>query len=51
MKKKKIKVSKGKFTLKIQKIILFDDSELYDENYDSSINEKKLDKFIEIFSK
>lgn len=51
MKKKKMKLSRSKFILRIKKIILFDDGELYDKDYDSSLNEKKSDKFLEIFSK
>lgn len=49
MKKKKVRLSRNKYTLIVQRIPLFDDTELFDEGYDSSLSEAKLDKFIESF--
>lgn len=50
MKKKKIKISQNKFILKIKKLILFDDSELFEKQDYSNIpdlTEEEIDKMIE----
>ena len=50
MKKKKIKTSRKKFILKVKKIVLFDDAELFEEKDYSDIpdlKEEEIDKMIE----
>lgn len=49
-KKKKIKISKRKFVLRVKKIVLFDDTELFEEKDYSDIpdlTEEEIDKMIE----
>lgn len=53
MKKKKIKISKNKFILRIKKIILFDDTELFEEFEEQdytdipNLTEDEIDNMIE----
>lgn len=50
MKKKRIKISRKRFILKVKKIVLFDDTEFFKEqNYDNipDMTEEEIDKMIE----
>lgn len=49
MKKKRIKISRKRFILKVKKIVLFDDTELFEEqNYDDIPDmTEEIDKMIE----
>lgn len=50
MKKKRIKISRKRFTLNVKKIVLFDDTELFEEkDYSDNpdLTEEEIDKMIE----